>query len=216
MQLAAYVSDYVVFDLETTGISWKYDEVVEISAVKVGNHQVVSEFTALVNPKRRIPPRASQVNGITDDMVADAPVFEAVLPDFLAFVGDAVLVGHNIHAFDLKFIYRDCERYVGTLPANDYVDTLQLSRACLPQLEHHTLTDLAGYYGISVQGAHRALNDCRMNQAVYERLGKELDRAAAQVKKCPRCGSLLQKRKGRFGMFWGCGGYPKCRYTENL
>lgn len=216
MQLAEYIPNYVVFDLETTGISCVNDEVVEISAIKVDNHKAVSEYTTLVNPKCAIPYDASQVNGITDDMVKDAPVFETALADFLAFVGDYVLVGHNIHTFDMKFIYRDCKRYFGKMPGNDYVDTLNLSRACLPQLRHHRLGDIAGYYGISTKGAHRALNDCRMNQAVYECLGKEIGRNPSLMKKCPKCGGLMKKRNGKFGMFWGCGGYPACRYTENL
>lgn len=218
MQRLEYIPDYVVFDLETTGFSWKQDEVVEISAIMVKSHKVVSEFTTLVNPRRAIPYQASRVNGITDDMVKDAPVFETVLADFLAYAGNHVLVGHNIHAFDLKFIERDCERYFGKVLKNDYIDTLRLAKACLPQLAHHKLTDLAGYYGISVQGAHRALNDCRMNQAVYECLGKELgkNKNLPQMKKCPRCGGFMQERNGRFGAFWGCGGYPDCRYTENI
>lgn len=216
MKLAEYIPDYVVFDLETTGTSWNYDEVVEISAVKVKNHKAVSEFTTLVNPKRAISYYASQVNGITDDMVRDAPVFETVLADFLAFIEDYVLVGHNIHAFDMKFIDRDCRRYIGEMPKNDSIDTLQLARACLPQLAHHKLTDLADYYGISTKGAHRALHDCYMNQEVYERLGKELRKNPPLMKKCPKCGELMKKRNGKFGMFWGCGGYPGCKYTENL
>ncbi len=216
MELAAYIPDYVVFDLETTGISCNYDEVVEISAIKVRNHQAVSEFTTLVNPGRAIPRDASGINGITDDMVKDAPVFKTALADFLSFIENDALVGHNIDAFDLKFIYRDCGRYFGKLPGNDSIDTLKLARVCLPKRGGYRLTDLAAYYGISTQGAHRALNDCHMTQAVYERLGKEFDSHPSLVKKCPRCGALMQKRKGRFGMFWGCSGYPKCRYTENL
>ena len=216
MQLAEYISNYVVFDLETTGVSCNYDEVVEISAIKVDNHKVVSEFTTLVNPKRAIPYSATQVNGITDDMVKDAPVWEKALTDFLAFAADYVLVGHNIHFFDMKFIYRDCERYFNELPQNDYIDTLKLARLYLPQLEHHKLTDLADYFGVSTDGAHRALQDCRMNQIVYERLGKEIRKNPGLLKKCPKCGELMQKRNGKVGMFWGCGGYPKCRYTENL
>lgn len=216
MQLVEYIPNYVVFDLETTGTSSNYDEVIEISAIKVHNHKVVTEFTSLINPGRRIPYGASQVNGITDDMVKDAPVFETVLGDFLEFVDDYVLVGHNIHAFDMKFIYRDCKRYFDKEPDNDYIDTLKLARICLPQLKHHKLTDLANHYNISTTGAHRALNDCRMNQAVYEYLGRGLKKEPSLIKKCPKCGQLMQKRNGRFGMFWGCGGYPDCRYTENL
>lgn len=216
MQLAKYIPNYVVFDFETTGTSFNYDEIIEISAIKVHNHETVAEFTSLVNPERAIPYSASQVNGITDDMVKDAPVLEEILGDFLEFIDDHVLVGHNIHAFDMKFIYRDCKRYFKIEPGNDYVDTLKFARICLPQLKHHKLTDIANYYGISTTGAHRALNDCRMNQAVYECLGQEITKNRSLIKKCPACGQLMQKRNGKFGMFWGCGGYPNCRYTENL
>lgn len=214
MLKVAYVPDYVVFDLETTGISWRTDEVVEISAVRVVNHRIDSEFSTLVNPGCPIPYEASRVNGITDEMVKDAPSFDSALADFLAFVQDSVLVGHNIHAFDMKFIYRDCERYFGKQPENDYVDTLKLAKALLPEMPHRRLTDLAEHYGISIQGAHRALNDCRMNQAVYECLRRDAD-STSGAKKCPLCGNLLQKRNGRFGIFIGCTGFPACRYTEN-
>lgn len=215
-KLDQYVSDYVVFDLETTGISCYTDQVVEISAIKVEKGQTVGEFTSLVNPKCPISYGASQVNGITDEMVKDAPTFDKVLADFLDFAGNYVLVGHNIHTFDLKFIYRDCEKFFGKVPENDYVDTLSLARICLPGLGHHKLTDLSEYYGISTKGAHRALNDCRMNQLIYERLGVEMEEKKKDMKKCPRCGQLLCQRKGKFGLFLGCSGYPACRYTENL
>ena len=215
MQRSEYIADYIVFDLETTGTSCVYDEVVEISAIKVENHKPVSEFSTLVKPGRSIPYYASQVNGITDEMVKDAPVFEQALAEFLEYAGDFPFVGHNIHVFDMKFIYRDSERYFGKVPVNDYIDTLKIARDCLPDLAHHKLTDLAGYYGISIEGAHRALNDCRMNQAVYECLGKEMINLPG-IRKCPRCGAFMKKRNGKFGMFWGCGSYPDCRYTENL
>lgn len=215
MQRSEYIADYIVFDLETTGTSCVSDEVVEISAIKVENHKPVSEFSTLVNPGRSIPYQASMVNGITDEMVEDAPVFEQALADFLDFAGEDPFVGHNIHMFDMKFIYRDSERYFGKKPENDYIDTLKLARACLPGLAHHKLTDVADYYGISTQGAHRALNDCRMNQKVYECLGKEMANSK-DIKKCPECGAFMKKRNGRYGMFWGCGNFPDCRHTEKL
>lgn len=170
-QLLEYVPDYVVFDLETTGINCYKDSVVEISAVKVIGGRVEDEFSSLVNPRRSIPYAASRVNGITDDMVADAPLFNDVLMKFIDFTEGMTLVGHNIHSFDLKFIYRDSEKFYGGIPGNDYVDTLRLARKYLPQLKRHSLTLLAEYYGISTEGAHRALNDCHMNQQVYEQLG---------------------------------------------
>ncbi len=215
----AYVADYVLFDLETTGTSSAADAVIEISAVKVKNGRIVEEFSQLVNPKRPIPYAASRVNHITDAMVASAPGFEEVLPQFLDFIGDAVLVGHNIQSFDMKFLYRDCETYFGRTLTNDYVDTLKLARICLPELKHHRLGDLARYYGISTAGAHRALSDCRMNQQVFEKLALELNGTTGRqmtVKSCPVCGQPLRKRNGKFGKFWGCSGFPNCRYTQNL
>jgi len=222
-RLYSYVPDYVVFDLETTGISCAQDEVVEISAVKVKSGQVVDEFSTLVNPGRLIPWQATQVNGITDEMVSSSPDFQEALAAFLDFVGDAVLVGHNIHSFDMKFLYRDARRFWNMVPDNDYVDTLSLARICLPQLHHHRLVDLAEHYGISPEGAHRALNDCRMNQQVFELLGLEVakrsaldSRSADGVRICPICSSTMVKRRGRFGEFYGCTGYPTCRHTEKL
>lgn len=231
-----YRSDYVVFDLETTGVSWQTDAVVELSALRVQNGAVTEEFTSLVNPGRPIPFQASQVNGITDEMVAGSPEFKQVLSEFMCFAKDAVLVGHNIHSFDMKFLYRDAERFWRRSIDNDYIDTLRLARLCLPQLSRHRLTDLAAHYGFETAGAHRALSDCRMNQQVYEALGAslavreqrpggggsvmgsakgQLGERSTGLRLCPRCGSPMQLRSGRFGEFWGCTGYPRCRYTEN-
>ncbi|MCI5804734.1 MAG: topoisomerase DNA-binding C4 zinc finger domain-containing protein [Clostridium sp.] len=219
--LNEYIEDYVVFDLETTGVSPYNDEVIEISAVKARKGKVVEEFSQLVNPQRTIPFAASRVNNITDDMVLDAPFFDEVLRHFLEFVGEDVLVGHNIQSFDMKFIYRDCERYFHQLITNDYVDTLILAKRCFPEWRHRKLGDLADYYGISTQGAHRALADCRMNQRVFELLGKEMNTETmktldSNVKTCPLCNLPLKKRNGRYGEFWGCTGFPNCRYTENI
>ena len=219
--LNEYIEDYVVFDLETTGVSPYNDEVIEISAVKARKGKVVEEFSELVNPQRTIPFAASRVNNITDDMVSDAPFFDEVLRHFLEFVGEDVLVGHNIQSFDMKFIYRDCERYFHQLITNDYVDTLILAKRCFPEWRHRRLGDLADYYGISTQGAHRALADCRMNQRVFELLGKEMNPEKkktldSNVKTCPLCNLPLKKRNGRYGEFWGCTGFPNCRYTENI
>lgn len=211
--------NYTIFDLETTGISAAYDEVIEISALKVRDGEVVEEFSTLVNPQRTIPAGASRVNGIRDDMVKNAPIFSEVLKQFLLFVGEDVLVGHNIHTFDMKFIWRDAERFYKEIPNNDYIDTLQMAKKCLPQMPHRRLTDLAELYHISAAGAHRALNDCYMNQKVYEQLKKEKNPVQAsqdKPKECPICGCSMMKRKGRYGEFWGCTGYPDCRHTENI
>ena len=215
--LTKYVPDYVVFDLETTGVMISKDEIIEISAVKVRNGKVVEEFSELVNPCRPIPYDATQVNNITDEMVRHAPCCKEVLGHFLEFVGEDILVGHNIHTFDIPFICRDSEKYFGKTIANDYIDTLRVAKVCFPEWKHRKLSDLADYYGISTDGAHRALADCRMNQKVFERMGEELNgHKNVTVKLCPLCKQPLKKRNGRYGEFWGCMGFPNCRYTENI
>ena len=211
-RLAKYVPDYVVFDLETTGTSWKSDDIIEISALKAVAGEVKDSFSTLVNPKRSIPAAASAINGITDEMTAGAPFIEEALEGFLDFIGDFVLVGHNIHSFDLKFICRDAKRLFDRQVTNHYIDTLHMARRCLPQLGHHKLIDVAAYFHIDTAGAHRALNDCMMNQKCYEAMAKLQPQA---VVVCPKCGGELVKRNGKFGEFWGCANYPDCKYTKN-
>ncbi|MBO4928280.1 MAG: topoisomerase DNA-binding C4 zinc finger domain-containing protein [Clostridiales bacterium] len=213
-----FVDDYVVFDLETTGLSNVKDHVVEISALKVRNHEVVDEFSFLVNPECHISAAASSVNGITDEMVEECPTFESVLRNFDAFAGDHVLVGQNIARFDLPFLYRDASRYWGMTIGNDFVDTLQIARICLPILNTYSLGALAGYYGIDTAGAHRALADCYMTHKVFEKLREEADfrKTDGSLKICPKCGSLMVSRKGPYGEFWGCCRYPDCSFKENI
>ena len=117
----------------------------------------------------------------------------------------------------MKFMYRDCEKYFDKIPDNDYIDTLSLSRMCLTGMKHHKLTDVAEHYGISTIGAHRALNDCKTNQLVYESLCADMKTDTFEKpRECPKCGQYLVKRKGKYGGFLGCSGYPECKYTENL
>lgn len=220
-RLNRYLEDYVVFDLETTGISQERDAIIEISAVKVEKHEIVGEFSTLVNPGRHIPAGATAVNGITDDMVKDAPGIEAAVQNFLDFIGDFVLVGHNIHTFDTNFVYDAALQFLGREVRNDYIDTLYMARNCLPELEHHKLTDVAAHFGLQTQGAHRALFDCMMNQGCYEALGKLMEEkkkkgAVSEEQSCPVCGGVLVLRKGKFGMFYGCSGFPACRFTRNV
>lgn len=216
--LSGYKPDYVVFDLETTGLSPETDKIIEISAVRVRKGKVEESFSTLVNPGRKIPAAASRVNGITDAMVADAPMLKSALEEFLLFIEQDILVGHNIHSFDMKFLNHAMEELYKRDLDNDYIDTLFMARSCLKELPHHRLVDLAAHFHISTEGAHRALNDCIMNQKCYEEMGKRLGPAKEESKaagKCPRCGGELVKRNGRYGPFYGCSNYPQCRYTRN-
>ncbi len=236
-QLTGYVPDHVVFDLETTGLNPLEDQIIEISAVKVEKGEVCGTFSTLVDPGRPIPRAASKVNGITDEMVAGAPTMEKAMEQFLAFIGPAVLVGHNIHCFDMKFLYQAICAGMGKALPNDYIDTLPMARACLPRLRRHRLTDLAAHFYISTEGAHRALNDCMMNEKCYAEMGKQMAEVSAEAGaaappavpatvgsvrsgksagQCPRCGKELVRRNGRYGPFLGCGSFPSCRYTQDL
>lgn len=217
-RLSQYVGDYVVFDLETTGIRWQTDEIIEISAIRVQGHQPAAQYSTLVNPQRHIPAGASKVNHITDGMVKDAPLLGEAMDGFLEFIGDGILVGHNIHTFDMKFISQAAMRLYGKEIGNDYIDTLFLARQCLPQLPHHRLLDVAGHFGISTSGAHRALQDCRMNQECYEKLGGMLQARNPKEPEvlCPRCGAGMVRRKGMYGEFYGCSSFPGCRGTRKI
>lgn len=215
-RLSQYVADYVVFDLETTGVRPGFDKIIEISAVKVRGHKPADQYATLVDPKMHIPGAATAVNGITDEMVKGAPGIAESVQGFLDFIGDDILVGHNIHTFDLNFICDAAMEALGVAVGNDYIDTLYLARKCLPQLPHHRLSDVSEYFHISTAGAHRALNDCIMNQGCYEGLGKMLEEARKTQPEilCPQCGAEMVRRKGKYGEFYGCSNYPGCRGTR--
>ena len=229
-RLSGYLKDYVVFDLETTGVNPNVDDIIEISAVRVCGHEITGEYSTLVNPGRHIPAGATAINGITDEMVEDAPDIGAAIAGFMEFIGDSVLVGHNIHTFDTNFAYDAAWNALNRELKNDYIDTLFMARKCLPKLPHHKLTDISEYFHIETKGAHRALNDCVMNQKCYEEMGKLLVAAEAAAGKsgrrnpggeeeeliCPSCGGMLIKRKGQYGYFYGCSSFPGCRFTKNI
>lgn len=214
-----YVKDYIVFDLETTGFRPGLDEIIEISAVKVENSKITDTYSTLVKPSIRIPASATRINGITNEMVSKAPEIDKALEGFVDFIETGILVGHNIHSFDTNFIYDAAMEVFQEGIYNDYIDTLYMAKSCLPQLRHHKLGDISEYFGISTEGAHRALNDCIMNQKCYEKMGHLLteQRTEAVVEKniCPQCGGILKQRNGRYGAFWGCENFPGCRYTRN-
>ena len=216
-----FVPDYVIFDFETTGLNpYGGDRIIEISAVRVINHEVADEYSTLVNPEMPISPEATMVNGITDDMVENAPGMKEALSGFVDFIGDDILVGHNIKSFDMNFLKTECMRqFKGKVPTNDYVDTLLLARRCMPELAHKNLTVLAEHFGLSSEGAHRALADCLMNQKVYELLKDETERyenGDKTIPVCSICGRRMVIRKSRYGEFWGCTGYPNCTNTINI
>jgi len=166
--LFCFPLDCVVFDIETTGLSETCDEITEIGALRIRDGKVVDEFAQLVKPEKEISAYITRLTGISNEMVKDAPSIAQVLPKFLDFVGEDIVVGHNVN-FDINFIYFNTEIHLGIPFTNNYVDTMVLSRKLLPKLEHHRLCDLVEYYHVNNKNAHRALSDC---MATYECLMK--------------------------------------------
>lgn len=150
---------FVIFDFETTGMSPVYgDDICEIGAVKVRGKITLDQFNTLVNPQRPISPGATAVNGITNEMVVNAPLIQDVLPDFLKFIGDAVLVAHNVR-FDLSFLAAAVYEQGLPPPSNFLIDTLTLSRKLYAQYSRHSLDELRHRFQIFYPGVHRGLGD---------------------------------------------------------
>ena len=156
---------YVVFDLETTGFSPVKDKIIEIGAVKVEQGKITEKFSTFVNPKVPIPFQITQLTSITDQMVLDAPDIETILPQFLEFVGDAVLVAHNA-SFDVGFIEQNC-RYQDIMPDFTYVDTVAMARILLPTLSKFKLNVVANALHISLENHHRAVDDAGATAEIF-------------------------------------------------
>ncbi len=156
---------YVVFDLETTGFSPVKDKIIEIGAVKVEKGKITEKFSSFVNPKVPIPFQITQLTSITDELVLEAPDIETVLPDFLAFIGDAALVAHNA-SFDVGFIEQNC-RYQDIMPDFTYVDTVAMARILLPTLSKYKLNVVANALHISLENHHRAVDDAGATAEIF-------------------------------------------------
>lgn len=171
--LIEYPDDFVIFDIETTGLNSKTDEIIEIGAIKVNNNQIVDTFSTLIKPEYLIDPFITSLTGITNEMVKDAPFIKEVLLSFLNFIDDDILIGHNVN-FDINFIYDSLIKHDLGVLKNNFVDTLRLSRKLLPDLKHHRLSDLSKHYSINSEGSHRALKDTEITLEVYYKL-KEIN-----------------------------------------
>ena len=150
---------YVVFDLETTGFSPKNDSIIEIGAVKIKNGVIIDNFSEFVNPRRAIPYKITELTGITEDMVRDAKSIHDVLPRFLEFIGDAVVVAHNA-SFDCSFIAKNSND-LGLEFSPTVVDTVQVCRFLYPELKSVKLNLVAKYLGIKLESHHRAVDDAK-------------------------------------------------------
>ncbi len=160
---------YIVLDLETTGLNYKQDEIIEFAAIKYRN-QESETFHELVKPTVAIPENITNLTGITNEMVQDVSSIDVVLPKFLEFIGSHKLIGHNIKSFDILFLNNACRTLGFSGIQNELVDTLPLARKKLPGLANYQMGTICKHYNIDTSGAHRALEDCRMCHACYQYL----------------------------------------------
>ncbi len=165
---------FTVFDLETTGLSMSVDRITEIGAVLVENGEIIKEFNTFVDPERSIPARITELTGITNQMVKDAPKIDVALEQFLAFAEDSVLVAHNAN-FDCGFIRAAASR-LGRPFAHTYIDTVPLCSSAFPQLRNVKLDTVASFMGLGEFNHHRACDDARMLAKIFLPLMSDLKR----------------------------------------
>lgn len=164
---------FVVFDLETTGFSAEVDRIIEIGAVKIKNGEIVDNFSKFVNPKIPIPFRIEKLTGINDSMVMEAEPIEKILPEFLEFCGDAVMVAHNA-GFDTSFIINNAER-LGIKYDPTIMDTMLLAQFVIPNLHNYKLDTLCKHLAVSLENHHRAVDDAQATAYIYLKMVKMLE-----------------------------------------
>jgi ATP-dependent DNA helicase DinG len=162
------MDSFVALDIETTGLDPEKDSIIEIGAVRFSDKRVEGEWSNLINPGKPIPPFITQLTGITDQMVLQSPPIREVLQELADFIGDAVIIGHNI-GFDLSFFKR-----FRLFQNNEVIDTYELASVLLPTADRYNLGALAQSLGVLLPATHRALDDAQATRGVYLRLYEEI------------------------------------------
>lgn len=160
-----FVDDVVVLDFETTGLSPERNEIIQIGAIKFKKAKMVDQFACYARASRPIPAKITQITGITNDTVKDAPALKESLLKLRDFIGDYTIVAHNA-SFDLKFLLTNYHRYDISYPSPTVIDTLTLSRKYIRQTPNHKLTTLKEFLRMEVQ-SHDAIDDCKVTGQLY-------------------------------------------------
>lgn len=177
------MSVIVSLDIETTGLDPKNDSIIEIGAVKFNENRVLDEFSTLINPRKPINAFITNLTGISNPMVMNAPILAEVFPDLEAFVGENPILGQNV-GFDISFFNR-----YGAFKTNPIIDTYEMAAVLMPSAPRYGLGSLCYQLGVVLSGAHRAINDARATMGVYQKLCEKLsklpiDLIAEMVKQC--------------------------------
>lgn len=162
-------TEFISLDVETTGLSTEYDRIIEIAAIKFSDCRDVETFNTLINPKRKIPDKATAINGISNDMVKNKPTIYQILPELLQFIGDCPIIAHNV-MFDIGFIKNTCKRRFkddNYWIENQLIDTVKLSREMFPELSNHKLDSVIKHLNLDIKNRHRALDDAYASAQIY-------------------------------------------------
>lgn len=172
--IIAFPSEYVVLDIETTGLYPGYDSIIEIAALKISNDEVIGKFSSLVNEGNvYIDEFTTKLTGITQDMVDSAPDIGPILTELCEFVGDSIIIGQNI-SFDINFLYDYILRNSNHYFKNEHVNIARIYRKLYPDESSYRLENIALRYNINYENAHRAEEDCLITYEAFKYLHKEV------------------------------------------
>lgn len=166
-----FVDDYVLVDIETTGLSPINDEIIEIGAIKVRENKIIDKYNELIKINRRLSPFITNLTGITDTMLKTGKLPTVVFKEFVNFLEDNVIIGHNVN-FDYGFLCDKCKKYINYDLENECIDTMYLAKKLVPNSINYKLGTLAKYFNVSYEGAHRGLKDVEITYEVYNHLRK--------------------------------------------
>lgn len=167
-------SEFAVLDFETTGTSAKHNRVIEVGIVRVKNLKIADSFQSFLNPGSKIPPFITSLTGIKSEDVEDAPFFEEITSEILDFIGDSVIVAHNL-PFDYSFLKNELSRAELLTPKNHTLCTLKLARKLYPELKSKSLGKLVSHFRIQHKNVHRALGDSMVTAKLLLRMLKQLE-----------------------------------------
>lgn len=163
---------YIVFDVETTGLSSAYDTIIELAAVRLKDGEIVDTFESFANPHHPLSETTTRLTGITDDMVQDAPEVGDMIAKFVEFCEDAILVAHNAN-FDMGFFYAACQTAGVEVPKYSYIDTVEMARYLYPDMRNHRLDTLAKRFDIELTQHHRAIYDTEATAYLFVKFLKD-------------------------------------------
>ncbi|CAP18609.1 DNA polymerase III, alpha subunit [Candidatus Phytoplasma mali] len=164
------LATYVIFDFETTGLSKINDQIIEIAAIKIQNNQIIDEFQTLINPQQELTPFIENLTNISNQDLKNQPLIATILPKFLKFCENSILIAHNI-SFDMGFLVNQTKKHLNLKLNLPFIDTLNLARYCLDSnLRYFNLKSLAKYFKISFENHHRAMSDVLITKTIFQQL----------------------------------------------